>query len=332
MALLFFREVSFLHNYTDSTVNFEHLKVFYVAATKKNFSETARILHLSQPTVSLQIQQLEASLNARLFDRTTKQIRLTDYGEVLFKYAEQILSLINQAKREIDLLGESVHGNLNIGASLTIGEYFLPYLLGKFSREFPRINLLVNTENSNKVIQQLVNGEIDIGFIEAPLSQPRLHQHALYEDELVIISSVKDQHPLIADRDMITAKELFSLPIILRERGSGTRQVIEECLYKNGLDPHRLNVVLEVSNTESIKAVVESGLGISIISQYAIKKELQLGMLRQIKIQGIKLNRFFNLVYDKNKVLSLPAEAFLHFMLKQFHLPQEVNVMPPAHA
>lgn len=299
-------------------MNFDQLKVFYVAALKKNFSETAKILHLSQPSVSLQIQHLESALNVKLFERTTKTIKLTDSGKLLFDYAEQIIQLVDRAKKDLALLAESIHGDLHIGASLTIGEYVLPYLLGKFKQEYPKVHLLMKIYNSHEIIQLLTNGEIHLGFIEAAITHPELIQHPFLEDELVLICSGKDPHPLIGNREAITPNELFSLPFILREKGSGTRQVMEESLRGNNLDPDQLPLVLELSNTESIKTAVESGIGVSIISRSAIQKELQLGLLKKINIQGINLRRFFYLVYDKQKVLSLPAEAFVKFILAYF--------------
>ena len=297
-------------------MNLDHLKVFYVAATKKNFSETAKIMHLSQPTVSLQIQQLESTLNVKLFERTTKSIKLTDFGKVLFDYAEKILHLVDQAKKELYLLSESIHGELNVGASLTTGEYILPYLLGSFAKAYPKINLLMKTYNSHQIIQQLENEEIHIGFIEAPIEHEHLYQYPFLTDELVVISSVSDPPPLLKNKKFITANELFSLPIILREPGSGTRQVMEDRLRENQLDPTKLNVVLELGSTESIKATVESGLGISVISESSIQKELKLGTLKKVNIRGINLQRYFYLVYLENKIMPSTADVFLKFVLK----------------
>jgi LysR family transcriptional regulator, transcriptional activator of the cysJI operon len=297
-------------------VNLDHLKVFYMAATKKNFSETAKHMHLSQPTVSLQIQQLESSLNVKLFERTTKSIKLTDFGRVLFDYAAKILQLIDQAKKELYLLSESIHGELNVGASLTTGEYILPYLLGAFAKEYPQVNLLMKTYNSHQIIQQLEDEEIHIGFIEAPIEHEHLYQFPFLSDELVVISSATDPSSFLKGKKFITPHELFSLPIILREPGSGTRQVLEDRLRENQLDPAKLNVVLELGSTESIKATVETGLGISIISESSIQKELKLGTLKKVNIRGINLQRYFYLVYLKNKIIPSTADVFLQFVLK----------------
>lgn len=299
-------------------MNLDHLKVFYVAAVKKNFSETAKSLHLSQPTVSLQIQQLESVLDTRLFERTTKNIKLTKPGKLLFQFAEKIIELENLAKKEIALLSESIQGNLNIGASLTIGESILPPMIGKYSREFPGVNLNMDIYNSTQIIQLLKNQDIDLGFIESPIYHSELVHLPFMEDELVLISSASEIHPLIGDRNVISPEELFSLPLILREPGSGTRQVIEESLRKHDLNPGNLKVVLELGNTESIKATVESGMALSIISRSSIQKELALGTLRPIRIQGISLLRNFFAVYEKNKPTSVPADAFLDLILKTY--------------
>ncbi|RXT07204.1 selenium metabolism-associated LysR family transcriptional regulator [Ammoniphilus sp. CFH 90114] len=300
-------------------MNFEHLKVFYVAATKKNFSETAKTLHLSQPTVSLQIQQLESLLNVKLFERTTKNIKLTDSGQLLYLYAGKIINLVNQTKKELDLLSSSIHGNLSIGASLTIGEYLLPYIIGKYQKEYPKVHLSMNIYNSSQIIQQLKNEQIDLGFIESTITDPELVYLPFSEDQLILISSAKDPHPMVKDRESILPSELFSLPLIVREHGSGTRQVMEESLLKHNLDPSKLNIILELGSTESIKATVESGMGLSIISESAIQKELRLGTLRTIRIQGISLLRNFSAIFVKNKLYSVPADSFLEFILKQYN-------------
>jgi LysR family transcriptional regulator, transcriptional activator of the cysJI operon len=296
-------------------MNLDHLKVFYVAASKKNFSETAKSLNLSQPSVSLYIQHLEENLNTKLFDRTTRTIKLTDGGKVLFRYAERIFQLIDNAENELILLTHSIHGDLHIGASTTIGERILPYVLGEFKLKYPQVNLLMKIANSQQILKQMKEGETHIGFVEASYSDPSLHNQPFLEDELVVISSSNNPHPLLQKDDILTPTDLFSLPLILREPGSGTRQVIKESLESIGLDSSQLHVVLELGNTEAVKAAVETGMGISILSKSAIRKELELGTLREIKLKGMNLRRFFYVVYEKNKVLSTAAETFIDFLL-----------------
>ncbi|MEW9502186.1 selenium metabolism-associated LysR family transcriptional regulator [Jeotgalibacillus marinus] len=302
-------------------MNFEHLNVFYVVAQGKSFSETAKILHLSQPSISIQIQQLENSLNTKLFERTTKRISLTPSGKLLYKHADKILNLIHETKKDIALLSESIHGDLIIGASLTIGGYILPYILGKYKKEFPNVNIILKLDNSDQVMEKLANKEIHLGFVESLKKYPTVQQIPFMEDELVIITPNKRDHLLANGSAVITVDELFSLPMIMREQGSGTRQVIEEILLKHHLDPAKLNIILELENTESIKSAVESGMGISIISKAAIKKELQLGLLSEMSIQGIHLKREFSFIYNE-ETLTLPSESFLSNFQQYYQIQQ----------
>ncbi|SFM15312.1 selenium metabolism-associated LysR family transcriptional regulator [Salibacterium qingdaonense] len=298
-------------------MNLEHLKAFYILANNQNFSETAKILHLAQPTVSLQIKNLENALDATLFERTTKSVKLTPSGDVLYKYADQIFSLVSQTERELDLLSDTIHGDLKIGASLTIGEHILPYVLGRFRKEFPNVQLYLKVYNSEQIMEHLANDEIDLGFIESTKTYPDYQQLAFLEDELVVTASGSASSPIPSHVQSIAPEELFEFPIIMREPGSGTREVVENHLENNGLEPKKLDVIMELEHTESIKSVVESDLGIMIISRNAIKKELELGTLREIPINGIRLRRFFHAVYKKDK-LTLPGESFLTFIQNHY--------------
>ncbi|MFF5400277.1 LysR substrate-binding domain-containing protein [Peribacillus butanolivorans] len=295
---------------------FEHLKIFYTAAIKKNFSETAKILHMSQPSVSVQIRQLEESLETQLFKRTTKKVYLTPAGEFLLKSAKQILKQVNDTKKEIQQLSQSIHGNLIIGASLTIGEHILPYLFGKFIKEYLNINIIFKIYNSQQIIEKLNDEEIHLGFIESMISYPEFIQESFLEDELVIVSSYETAI-IPDDNDYISVDQLFSLPFILREKGSGTRQVIEENLRKNNLNPEKLNIILELENTESIKSAVESGMGISIISKAAVQKELSLKTLRRLFIKELNLKRSLYSIYYDN-TLTLTGETFLSFIVEYY--------------
>ncbi|RSL33512.1 LysR family transcriptional regulator [Salibacterium salarium] len=305
-------------------MNLEHLKAFYILSNNQNFSETAKVLHLAQPTVSLQIKNLEQALDVTLFERTTKKVKLTPSGYILYKYANQIFSLVKQTEKELDTLSDTIHGDLNIGASLTIGEHILPYVLGRFRKEFPNVHLYLKVYNSQQIMEHLGNDEIDLGFIESTNHYPEYSQLAFLEDELVVTTSGSTTSPISAQKQNISAQELFELPIIMRERGSGTRQVVESHLRNHGLDPEKLDVIMELEHTESIKSVVESGLGIMIISKNAIKKELELGTLRQVPINGIRMRRFFYAVYNEQK-LTLPSESFLTFIQK-YYLEEHFNI------
>lgn len=283
-----------------------------MVAMKKNFSETAKALHMSQPSVSLQVRQLEESLGTKLFNRTTKKVYLTPAGELLAKSAKNILKQVNETKKELQRLEQSIHGHLIIGASLTIGEYILPYLFGEFKRKYPNVNIILKIYNSQQIAEKLNDREINLGFIESMISYPEFVQEAFLEDELMVIST--DEIANAPDQsNEITIDQLFNLPLILREEGSGTRQVIEESLRIYNLNPSKLNVILELENTESIKSAVESGMGISIISKMAVQKELALKTLKSYSIKDINLKRSLFYIYNDTN-LSLPSQVFLEFI------------------
>jgi DNA-binding transcriptional LysR family regulator len=300
-------------------LNYEQLKTFLSVADKKNFSETARVLHLSQPTVTSQIKSLEKKLNTTLFERTTKHVELTPSAKILYRYAKEIVKLSELAENEILSISTTIQGRLTIACSLTIGEYILPQALGKFKENFPHIQMNVDITNTHQILSRIKDHVLDIGLIEAPVEDPELVLEPFMEDELVLIAK-----PDFFEQETATInpEELIALPLILREEGSGTRTVMESHLIHAGLNPTDLNLVLELGSTESIKSAVESGLGVSIISKTAIKKELQLKLLKIYPIENMLLNRHFYIVYHRDTVLKPTVIAFLQ-SIKDFGKQQK---------
>ncbi|WP_066066809.1 selenium metabolism-associated LysR family transcriptional regulator [Neobacillus soli] len=298
-------------------MNFEHLKVFHNVAREKSFSKTAKVLHMSQPNISLQIRQLEESLNTRLFKRTTRKVDLTQAGEILYQSAEKIFYIIHQTQKDISLLSNSTHGVLNIGASMTMGEHILPQIIGNFKKEFPHVQIVLEINNSEQVVAKLINEKIHIGFVQSMINYPEFRQRCFFEDELIIIAANEFVLQDSVDfRSSLSIDEIYSLPFIFREAGSGTRQLIEEQLIKNNMDPTKLKVILELDNTQSIKSVVEAGIGISIISKASVQHELSLKTIRQLSIKDLNLKRYFYSVYNEKK-LTPACETFLSFIHKE---------------
>ncbi|WP_257351647.1 selenium metabolism-associated LysR family transcriptional regulator [Pseudalkalibacillus decolorationis] len=291
-------------------MNLDYLKVFYVVANNKSFSQTAKDLHLSQSSVSLQIKQLEEQWDCQLFERTTKKISLTPAGEILYNKVSKLLSLMNETANELQELKGIVHGDLKIGASLTIGEHILPFILADFNSLYPQVNMFLKVYNSEQIVEKLLNHEINLGFIESMLSYPALQHVPFAKDELIIITSPQKKFTQSSD---ITIEELLTLPFIIREKGSGTRQVMEETLRKNNIDPSKLKIIIELEHTEAIKSAVEAGLGISIISKSAVKKELQLQTLQQLKVGGLSLHRHFYMIYHE-EALHLTSRKLIEFI------------------
>ncbi|WP_083910799.1 selenium metabolism-associated LysR family transcriptional regulator [Salsuginibacillus kocurii] len=294
-------------------MNNDQLHSFITVAQKKSFSEAARILYVSQPTITSQIKALESELNTSLFIRTKKSVEVTPAGEMLLEYAQQILDLQVQAKNKLASLEDELQGTLFVASSLTIGESVLPMLLHNFKSRFSYVNLKTDITNSQHIVNMIKNGELEIGLIEAELREPALNIEPFMDDELVLFSHC---NYFSEDRDAILLKELTSVPIVMREEGSGTRTVIQNHLKELGIPPEKLNIVLELGSTESVKTAVESGIGVSILSKSAIRKELNANIFQTFPIEDVTLGRQFYLVYKKNKTLSLISQSFFDIVME----------------
>ncbi|MBB5172586.1 selenium metabolism-associated LysR family transcriptional regulator [Texcoconibacillus texcoconensis] len=295
-------------------MNHEHLKTFVTVANHKSFSEAARILFLSQPTITSQIKSLERSLNTSLFNRTSKYVEMTPAAKILYSYAQEILDLQVKAQNEIDELLEDLHGKLIVASSLTIGEHLLPMFLYDFKKKYPKVDLSTDITNSQHIVDMVKSDELEIGLIEAALDDPLLHVVPFMSDELVLVAY---RDFFSSDRQEVKLTELRSLPIVLRERGSGTRTVAHQHLGEHDVHPDSLNVVLELGSTESVKTAVEAGLGVSILSKSAIRKELDAGLFKTYPIENVELKRSFYVVYKKKKTLSLISQKFTSLILEK---------------
>jgi len=289
------------------------LRVFCTVADTKSFSKASEIIHLTQPAVSLQIQAIEELYETKLFDRTSSAVTLTPAGEVLYKYPKHILALYASAEKEIGELTGLVKGSIALGASTTIGNYLLPKVIADFRKTRPKIKIPLQVGNSKRIVELLNSGNIDLGLVEGEVSRQKLYREKLIADELCLI--VPPQHPWAKRRD-ISILELTNEPFIFREEGSGTRQVIEKYLEKNGLSPQNMKITMILGSTESIKHAVENGMGVSIVSRWAALKEAKFGTLKLLSFREEKMMREFTLITPKNEVLSHAAEEFLDYVKK----------------
>jgi len=287
------------------------LRTFYTLSNEKSFSSTANILCLSQPAVSHQIRILEEALETRLFDRIKGEVSLTPAGEILFKYARDILNLYQKAEKEIADLTQTSYGRLVIGASTTIGQYLLPTILGRFKGLYPKFEIFLTNANTKEITSQLLNNLIDLGLVEGPVSHKDILVKKFIEDELVVIASPKHRWQ---EEKEIEQDEFTKEPIIFREKGSGTRKVIEEILKKAKINFSDLNIQMELGSSEAIKSAVEAGLGIGIISQWAVLKEKKLNSLKILRIKGLRFKRDFTIILKHGYFRTKPMEQFLNFL------------------
>jgi DNA-binding transcriptional LysR family regulator len=265
--------------------------VFRAVADQRSFRKAAEELYLTQPAVSLQIKALEEDLGVQLFDRTGAHITLTEAGRVLLGYTQQVSSLLAQAEHDIASLSGEHAGHLALGASTTIAQYVLPRLLGEFHREYPRVHPTLISGNTERIVEAVQSQKIALGFIEGPSRSRDVKTEPFLEDELVLIASTAHE---LAERKSVSCSELTSIPLLMRERGSGTRHVIEMALERQGVKRSSLHVVMELDSTEAIKSAVEAGLGLGFVSHWAMSKDLRLDTsFRIVNVEGLRIKRAF---------------------------------------
>ena len=264
------------------------LEVFRAVGRELSFSRAGVALHLSQSAVSQHIAALELELGGTLFDRSRRRVRLTPAGAALLNRVDTLLGDFAEARRAVAAARGAVEGELRVAASRTIGTYVLPHLLATLGRRHPALRLGVTIENSERVVQTLLAGHADVGYIEDTVAQPGVVLSPLFEDELQIVAGASHR---FADVDEVRLEDLASEPLIMREVGSGTRRVSEEHLQAAGLRLGQLQIAAELTGIEAIKAAVEAGLGVTIISRATLAKELALGTLVSRPLAGIPIRR-----------------------------------------
>jgi DNA-binding transcriptional LysR family regulator len=267
----------------------QHFLVFKEVAETKNITLSAKKLHMSQPSISLQIQNLENQYGARFFDRTNKGVTLTKEGQIFYAHVRSVLDLLSNAKEQISALAKDQRGLIYLGATLTIGEYILPNILAFLYKTHPDVDFKVKIANTESISQDVLEKKIHIGLIEGPVPRHKdLNVESFWEDELVVV--IPYFHPW-ASRNSITLAELPHERLVTREDGSGTRKVMENALKERGLDPDQLNVTMELGSTQAIKQLVSAGLGITIISSLTVGRECDQKIFKMLKIQDSPIYR-----------------------------------------
>jgi DNA-binding transcriptional LysR family regulator len=286
------------------------LKVFRVAAEELSFTRAAEKLFLTQPAVTMQIKNLEDELHLRLFDRTGQRIALTPAGRILKDYATRIATLCEGALEELAGLRGEAAGRLSLAASTTIAQYLLPGLAGDFIREHPGVDLEIMSANTAGAVAALVEGRVRLALIEGPPGRNGVKTEPFIEDRLPLIAPPSHEW---AAEGALDASRLATAPLILRERGSGTRDVVERALRKAGLELKKLRVVMELDSTEAVKSAVRAGLGVGFVSEWALSRELALGMLKAIPVQNLDIRRDFLFVYQRGPEPEGIEGVFLKF-------------------
>lgn len=280
------------------------LKIFVTVAEHKNFSRAAEELYLSQPSVSLQIRNLENELGTKLIHRSPKHLELTQSGVILYRYAKHILLLHDKAKQEINQLTNVVTGSLKVGASYTIGEYILPFVLAEFAAQFPKVDIEASVANTEEITQAVRSNHLDLALVEGEANYSDLDIRALMDDEIILV--VPNQHAL-ANLPIVTADHLQDQVWILRETGSGTRAFSDRLFRDWGIHVKKTYIF---GSSQAVKQAVIAGLGIALVSCWIVRKELNAKELTMIRIKGNRLMRSFYLIKPKNHEMSKAMEVF----------------------
>ncbi|MBR8709148.1 LysR substrate-binding domain-containing protein [Bacteroides pyogenes] len=287
------------------------LKVFRSVAKNLSFTKASQELFVSQPAITKHIQELESCYEARLFHREGNKISLTEAGKLLLKHSEKVLDDYKQLEYEMHLLHNEFIGELMLGASTTIAQYVLPPLLANFIEKHPKVNLSLLNGNSREIETALQEHHIDLGLVEGISRLPNLKYTRFLEDELVAVVNARNRLSLPEE---ITPEDLRRIPLVLRERGSGTLDVFERALSRFGIKLSSLNVLMYLGSTESIKCFIEHTDCMGIISVRSICRELSAGQLRVLEIAGMPMMREFDFVQLQGKEAGL-AQRFMDFAI-----------------
>lgn len=325
-------------------MDLHQLKIFVEVVRQKNFSRAAEKIFLSQPTVSAHIKALENEIGAPLLDRSRQELRVTDSGEILFKYAQQLLNLEKKAIFAIQEKSQFIKGHLEVASSSVPGTYILPTLMKSFVDIHPGVTFSVMLRGTQHVYESVLNHTYDLGFVGDPSTSNDLRQIKFLNDELILIVPPKailpeavlleelkdanyasnniDIQVMPSEIDLKTkanAEFLLDIPFVMREPGSATRLVFENALQKFLRKKKvALNIVAYIEGQEAIKEAVKSGLGVSIISHKAVKEELYTGALKGYRIPDLNLWRYFYIIYRKNCIMSPLSQTFLNHFINSF--------------
>lgn len=292
------------------------LKVFIAVAEQLSFTKASRLLFISQPAVTKHINELEKQYGKALFNRHGNSISLTAEGEVFLSYATKIIDLYLKLEREFFEDDSGLPKSISLAASTTIAQYILPSMLSKFKANFPETALSLTNANSEKIESLVLQRETDLGLAEGGTNNPKLHYEAFIKDEIVLIA--RSENNYIKEEEIIL-DQLKSLPMIMRESGSGTKNIIESSLKKVGISLHELNVQIQLGSTESIKSYIAASDSYAFLSIHSVAKELKNQSFKIVEVKGLNIARTFQFVslhgdYDKT------AERLKNFFLSNYNL------------
>jgi DNA-binding transcriptional LysR family regulator len=290
------------------------LHIFCRVVDLKSFSRAARDVHLSQPTVSSHIKDLEAHFDCRLIDRLSKEALPTKSGQLLYRYARRMIALRDEMESAMAEFKGKIKGRLDLGGSTIPGAYLLPALIGRFTTQFPEVNVSLAIADTHQIIEAIAAGNLELGVVGAISNHANIVQSALVEDEMCVV--VRADHRWAGEKQ-VTADELLAEPFLIRETGSGTLKSIQASFSAVGLNTNDLKIVARIGSTEAIRQGIKNHMGISILSAIAVSDDVAAGRLKTLTIRGLRLKRKFYLTRHRHRSLSPLGQVFMDFINQQ---------------
>lgn len=275
-------------------MNLEALRAFYTVGITGSISRASRILHLSQPAVSQQIQNLEREMEIILLDRSSQGVVLTSHGKIFHQYAKHVLDLTKNVENELRAIGSEEKTSIRIGACPLIAEHILPCSLYRFKEQNPDVQVITNIVNSDEIVEVLLEGIVHAGLIQGRLQHPDLVVKEIISTPYVLVTA---NHRNDVNRNRLGSDDLYFLPLVLPERGCCSRKLLEEALMHEEINPLELYTIMELSSFEAVKNLVVSGEGMAFLPYPMVRKELQDGKVRSIEVSGISPTWYASMVY-----------------------------------
>ncbi|MHB8126525.1 MAG: selenium metabolism-associated LysR family transcriptional regulator [Desulfitobacteriaceae bacterium] len=285
-----------------------HLRIFYAVAKAQSFSKAADEIYVSQPSISVQVKNLEQELGVKLFRQVGKKIVLTEIGGTVFQYAKKVFNLVDELDACIYDYKGLTRGRLLVGASTTPGIYILPKILGQFRKAFPGIETILDIGNSQEIENKILTDQIEIALVGEKIYNSNLESKIITHDNLVVVVSVDHE---LAKSKFVTLEDILNEPFVVREPGSSTRIALERRLQELG---RKIKINMQFGSLEAIKQAVAANLGISVLSRFVVDQEVCSGNLHILHIPELEISREISVVFHKEKKLSVPSTAFLRLL------------------
>ncbi len=296
------------------------LQIFCKVIELKSFSRAGRAVHLSQPTVSSHIRDLEEHFGCRLIDRLTKEAVPTKGGRLLYQYAKRLIALRDETESAMAEFKGKIKGSLDLGGSTIPGAFILPAIIGAFTSHFPEVNISLSIADTEKTVDEILDGKLELAVVGAIANDAAIIQTHLVEDELCLVVPAGHRW---ANKKQITSKQLFTEPFIIREHGSGTLKSIQTSFSEAGLNVNDLNVVARIGSTEAIRQGIKRKMGVSILSSIAVFDDVAAGHLATLSIKDLNLKRAFYLTYHRHRSISPLCRTFIDFINGEFSKTEE---------